>query len=220
MNNENQAIDISQLTAEQLEQLSSQLKAKEKEEAAKKEADREALAKLEDEAVEALFKDASAIANSIGAFKLEALTKFQPLMAMKVELAKAANDQKSYTFLNAEKKKKIIIAYNEVWATDDGIHACIGKVKEWMKEISSENEAAAPIVGIVEKLISSKDGAYSVDGIWDFINAAKEIDSPLLKEAAEAGRRSLFKKPSSVSVKVYSQEKTGWEQLPLSATKA
>lgn len=216
----NQQIDISQLTPEQLAQLAAQLKAKEAEAEQKKEADREALAKLEDEAVESLFKEASGIANSIGAFKLEALTKFQPLMGLKVELAKASTDQKSFTFLNADKKKKIIISYNEVWATDDGIHACISKVKEWMKEISSENEAAAPIVGIVDKLISSKDGAYSVDGIWDFINAAKEIDSPLLKDAAEAGRRSLFKKPSSVSVKVYNQGKTGWEQLPLSATKA
>lgn len=216
----NQTIDISQLTPEQLAQLQTQFEAQKKEEEKKKDADREALAKLEDEAVLAVVSEAESLASNIGAFKLATLTKFTPLMDLKVELAKASTEQKSFTFSDSKKKKKVVISYNDAWKCDDGIHVCIEKAKQWMQEVSASSDQAASIVKIVEKLIASRDGSYSTDGIWDLINAAQDIDSPLLKEAAEAGRRSLYKEKTSVSVRVYVNEKTGWEQLPLSATKA
>lgn len=215
-----QLIDISQFSTEQLANIQAQLEAKKKEDEKKKEADREALAKLEDEAVLAIVREAEGLANNIGAFKLATLTKFNPLMDMKVELAKASSEQKSFTFSDSKKKKKVVISYNDAWKCDDGIHVCIEKAKQWMQEVSASSDQAAAIVRIVEKLIASRDGSYSTDGIWDLINAAQDIDSPLLKEAADAGRRSLYKEKTSVSVRVYVNEKTGWEQLPLSATKA
>ena len=220
MATENQTIDISQLSTEQIAHLQAQIEQKKKDEEVRKEADREALAKLEDEAVESIFEEAAAIANNIGAFKLASVTKLKPLMEMKVELAKASKEQGSFTYNNKKKNKKVIISHNDAWKCDDGIHVCIEKAKQWMQEVSASSDQAAAIVKIVEKLIASRDGSYSTDGIWDLINAAQDIDSPLLKEAAEAGRRSLYKEKTSVSVRVYSNKKTGWEQLPLSATKA
>lgn len=215
-----QPIDISSLSADQLADIQAQLAARQKEEEQKKEADREALRRLEGEAVAAITDEALGLANSIGAFKLSALAKLEPLIDLKVQLSKASNDQRSYTFQSLDKRRKTVVSYNEVWKCDDGIHACIEKAKKWMGQVSSSSEEAAAIVKIVEKLIASRDGTYSTDGIWDLINAAQDIDSPLLKEAAEAGRTALYKGKTSVSVSVWVLGKTGWEQVPLSATKA
>lgn len=215
-----QTIDLGQLTPEQMAHLQEQFEARKKDEEKKREADREALAEMEDELVQLIVGVAIGLANNIGDFKLDAIKKFEPLMKMKIEMLKASEKQRSFTFKSKDKKQKIIINYNETWKCDDGIHACIDLAKQWMSQVAEKSEDAAAIVSIVEKLIASRDGSYSTDGIWDLINAAEGIDNDLLKEAAEAGRHSLYKEKTSVAVNVWINGKTGWEQLPLSATKA
>lgn len=214
-------VDLDSLSPEQLEQLQAQLRAKQEAERAKQEADLQAAKALEWEAVDNLVEEAQRIANNIGAFKSEALKRFTPLINLKEEVGKASANQQSYTFHSQCKKRKITIRYNQVWKCDDGIHVCINLAKQWLGQLASVSEESAVVVNVLEKLISSRDGAtYSTEGIWELIEAANSVDNELLQRAAEAGRKSLYKEPSSVSVQVYVHGETGWEQLPLSATKA
>lgn len=217
-----EAINISDLTPEQIDLLQAQLKEKSKQEAERRNADRLALLDMEESAVNEMLEEVETLSNAIVNFKRSCIRKLEPLMNMKTELGKAAKKQRSFSFKTKDNSAKIIVDYNETYKYDDGIHAGIEYAKQWLQETASAGEKFKMMTTIIENLIGkSRDGSYSAENLWIFVNAAEDYDEPLLKNAAEAVKRSLYKEFTSVSVKVFKKDELGQlRQLPLSATKA
>lgn len=220
---ENQTVKLEDLSAADRRQLMADLQAAEKAEKAKREADRHTLIQMENETVDSLMDEVTAVSEAVVNFKRMCIEKFSPLMKMKAELGKASESQRSYSFKTKDGNSKIVIDYNETMKYDDGIHAGVEYAKQWLTEKSVQSEEANMMTTIIENLLGkSRQGTYSPENLWIFVNAAEDYDVPLLKQAAESVKRSLYKELTSVSVKVYRKDAvTGtMVQLPLSATKA
>lgn len=215
-------VTLPDLTPEQFKELERQFKEKQKSNAEKKAADRLALIQMEDEAVAELFGEVEAVSNTIVSFKQRCIKKFEPLMLMKTELAKAADKQRSYSFSTKSKDMKVIIDYNETLKFDDGIHAAMELAKQWLEEQADDSEKMQMMTTIIENLLGqSRTGTYSTDKLLLFVSSAEEFDQPLLDSAAEAVKKALYKEMTSVSVRVFKKDALGqMKQLPLSATKA
>lgn len=214
-------VSINDLTPDQLKELQAQFIENQKKEAEQRNADRLALLDLEDGAVGEMMEEVELLSNAIVTFKQRCIHKFEPLMKMKTELGKAAEQQRSFSFKSKDGKAKIVVDYNETTKYDDGIHAGVEYAKQWLAEKAVESEEAKMMTSIIEDLLGkSRGGTYSAENLWMFVNAAEDYDVPLLKLAAEAVKRSLYKELTSVSVKVFKKDEFGYKQLPLSATKA
>ncbi len=215
-------IDIAELTADQFKELERQFKEKQKADADRKAADRVALMQMEDEAVAEIFDEVEAVSNTIVSFKQRCIKKFEPLMRLKTELAKAGDKQRSYSFSTRTKDLKVVIDYNETFKFDDGIHAAMELAKQWLEEQADDSEKMTMMTTIIENLLGqSRTGTYSTDKLLLFVSSAEEFSQPLLDSAAEAVKKALYKEMTSVSVRVFKKDALGqMKQLPLSATKA
>lgn len=214
-------VSVSDLTPDQIKELHAQFKEQEKKAIEQRAADRIALVDLENEVVLEMMEEVELLSLAIVNFKQKCIHKLEPLMKMKTDLAKAAEKQKSFTFKAKDNSVKFVIDYNETFKYDDGIHAGVEFAKQWLNEKASESEESKMIVSIIEDLLGkSRGGTYSAENLWTFVNAAMDYDVPLLNQAAEAVKRSLYKEMTSVSVKVFKKDEFGYKQLPLSATKA
>lgn len=219
---EKKTVNIQDLTPEQIKALHAQLLEQEKEEQEKRKADRIALASLENDAVIEIFDEVETLSNAIVNFKKKCIEKMQPLMRLKTELAKAAKEQKSFTFSTKDKSAKVVIDYNETMKFDDGIHAAMESAKEWLESKASGSEDMKIMTNIVENLLGqSRTGTYSTDKLLVFVSSVEKYDDELLNKAADAVKQSLSKEMTSVSVRVFKKDEFGqMRQLPLSATKA
>lgn len=215
-------VNIQDLTPEQLKELEKQIKDKQKIEIEKRNADRLALLDMEDTAVTEIFNEVEAVSNAIVAFKQKCIRKFEPLIRMKAEFAKAADKQRSYSFSDKNKGLKVIIDYNETLKFDDGIHAAMEFAKEWLEQRAADSEEMKMMTTLVESLLGqSRVGTYNTDKLLVFVSSTEEFDDELLNAASEAVKKSLYKEMTSVSVKVFKKDELGqMKQLPLSATKA
>ncbi len=215
-------MDITNLTNEEKAALKAQLDAEEKERIEKRNADRLALLDMEDAAVIEMMQEVETLSDAIVLFKQKSIKKLEPLMKMKTELGKAADKQRSFSFKSKDGSAKIVIDYNETFKYDDGIHAGVEYAKQWLQENAEESNKMKMMTTIIEDLLGkSRGGTYSAENLWVFVNAAEDYDVPLLKAAAEAVKKSLYKEMTTVSVRVFKKDEFGqMKQLPLSATKA
>ena len=214
-------VSVSDLTPEQIKELHAQFREQEKKAAEQRTADRLALIDLENDVVIEMMAEVELLSSAIVNFKQKCIHKLEPLMKMKTDLAKAASQQKSFTFKSKDNKFKFIVDYNDTFKYDDGIHAGVEYAKQWLTEKSDESEDSKMMTSIIENLLGkSRGGTYSAENLWIFVSSAEDYDVPLLKLAAEAVKKSLYKEMTSVSVKVFKKEEFGYKQLPLSATKA
>jgi len=214
-------VKISDLTPEQIKELHAEFRAKEKQNAEKRANDRLALIDLENEVVLEMMAEVELLSEAIVNFKQKCIHKLEPLMKMKTELAKAAEKQRSFTFKSKDNVVKFVIDYNETFKYDDGIHAGVEFAKQWLIEKSDESDDSKMMTSIIENLLGkSRGGTYSAENLWIFVSSAEDYDVPLLKLAADAVKKSLYKEMTSVSVKVFKKDEFGYKQLPLSATKA
>lgn len=214
-------LDISKLSAEELAKLEKQLKESKKAEKEKQKQDVAALVTMENEAITELFKEAQDLSNAIVVYKRKFIELVEPLIKMKIELKKAAENQGSYSFRTKDKKVGAKISYNTTSRYDDEIQAAVDYAKKWLEEQITDDKTLR-LVELMRSLLSKGEkGSYSAEKLLEFIKAAKEMDEPLLLKAAEAIENSIYKDSTSVSVSFTYKDNLGIErQLPLSATKA
>lgn len=214
-------IDLNALSADQLKELEDQLKAKQKKELEQKQKDLETLETLESDAIIELFNKAKPLSNTIIEFKRDFLEALEPLIQMKITLGKAASDQEQYTFNSKDKKVRGVIRYNKTTRYDDGIQAAISYAKEWLQEQVNDDKAKR-LVGLIDGLLSKDNkGNYSPANLLKFVKEAEEINEPLILQAAEAIKKSIYEDMTSISVLFDYKDESGVERrLPLSATKA
>lgn len=214
-------VNVGDLTPEQIKELHAQFREQEKRANEQRAIDRVALIELENEVVLEMMEEVEVLSSAIVNFKQKCIHKLEPLMKMKTDLAKAAEKQKSFTFKTKDNTVKFVIDYNETFKYDDGIHAGVEFAKQWLNEKSDESDDSKMMTSIIENLLGkSRGGTYSAENLWIFVSSAEDYDVPLLKLAADAVKRSLYKEMTSVSVKVFKKDEFGYKQLPLSATKA
>lgn len=216
-----QQLDINKLSVDQLAVLEAQLKAKQQAEKEQKQRDKEALETMENDVISELFREAQPLSNSITSFKRKCLDKLEPLVRMKIDHGKAAQGQEQYTFVSKDKKIRGVIRYNSTARYDDGIQAAIGYAKQWM-ESQITDEKTKHLVNLIDGLLSKdQKGNYSPANLLRFVKEAKEMNEPLILQAAEAIEESIYEDMTSVSVLFAFKDDLGIERkLPLSTTKA
>jgi len=213
-------IKLEDLSAEALADLAEQWKARQKAEREANKKDRETLETLENEIVDEMFDEAKPVSDNLISFKRRFLEKTAPLIAMKIELGKAAPDQDQYSF-KSDKGRRWVLRYNHTTRYDDGIQAAIGYAKQWMQD-QIEDEKSKRLVGLIDRLLSKdQKGNYSPSNLLQFVRQAREMNEPLIHQAAETIEQSVYEDMTSISVLSFYKDDMGAERkLPLSAVKA
>lgn len=214
-------LDIHKLSPEQRAAFEKQLKEAKKAEKEKQKQDIAALVAMECEIVMKLFDMARPLSSRMVAFKKECIDLLMPLIRMKIDFKKAAEDQESYSFFSEDKSMTIRIRFNTTSRFSDEIQFAIESVKQWLADQITDDKTQR-LVKLMEKfIVRDKKGNYSAGKLMIFSQQAKEMDEPLLTEAAEAMERSIYETATTISVDFTFKDDLGAERrLPLSTTKA
>lgn len=213
-------INLEDLSPEALADLAEQLKAKQEAEKKADKQNKEALATMENDFVLEVYDEAKPISDSLMAFKRWVVEKAGPLNDMKIAHGKAAPDQDQYTHKSFD-GKRVVVRYNRTTRYDDGIQAAISYAKQWMQD-QIDDEKSKRLVGLIDRLLSKdQKGNYSPSNLLQFVRHAREMNDPLIQQAAEAIEQSIYEDSTSISVLIFHKDDLGVElRLPMSIVKA
>lgn len=216
------SIDISKMSAFQLEELTRQIKEREKSEKLLKAQLQKDYNALKEVQVNETFKALSALSAQLEQQKTDIYKQFSSLLDMKQELYALTDDQmeeqQSHTFTTADGKISIIIGSNVVDGWTDEVGVGIGKVMAWADKIAGDDPKTMQLVSYIKGLLKTdKNGILKANRVLDMSKQANEFGDQELIEAVDFIRDQYRPVKTKTFIKAKFVDEHGDTQwLPLS----
>jgi hypothetical protein len=216
-----EAINLDQLTPQQIEDLTKKLKEKQQLEADKRRRDREAYEELKDMAIRESFQLLKNLSEMIMEVRNQVFNNFDDVLSLKQIVFSLTDEQmerqESHTFTSSDGQLSIIIGNNTVDRWDETVDVGITRVNEWLKSMAKDEESGKLVSFIHDMLKPNKDGVLKASRILDLSKKAAEFGDKKLIEAVELIREAYRPSKTSQYIKVKMKGDKGQDvYLPLS----
>ncbi|MGE4589831.1 MAG: DUF3164 family protein [Acidaminococcaceae bacterium] len=216
-----EAINLDQLTPQQIEDLTKKLKEKQQLEADKRRRDREAYEELKDMAIRESFQLLNNLSKMIMEVREQVFNNFDDVLSLKQIVFSLTDEQmerqESHTFTSSDGQLSIIIGNNTVDRWDETVDVGITRVNEWLKSMAKDEESGKLVSFIHDMLKPNKDGVLKASRILDLSKKAAEFGDKKLIEAVELIREAYRPSKTSQYIKVKMKGDKGQDvYLPLS----
>lgn len=173
------AIDLDQLSPEQMAILEKQFQEKQEAAAKKKREERQAYKDLVNEAVPELFAELVACSQRMGELKHKVFESLKDLIVMKTEIFGKSDDQYSHSFTtDAGITLMIGRRYNDNY--DDTVTAGISKVKAYLKTLAKDKNSETLVDTIMKLLSQDSKGNLKASRVLQLKQMAEKLDAPEL----------------------------------------
>lgn len=149
----NEKLSLSQLTAEQKNELKKELEAEQKLESKRVNEERKNYKTLVNDEVKRLFPALQDASKALSMVKEYVFDSLKTLIVMKSELYDREEDQTSHSFSTAEGEITIIIGYNMNDGWDDTVNTGVAKVTDYMQTLVHDKDSK-DLVDTIMKLLS------------------------------------------------------------------
>lgn len=211
-------IDFNSLTPEQKLELMKQLEEEKQKAITERENRIDEYKELVNATVIDKFKLLIQLAQEIQNIKSQIFDDFEDIIAMKEELFKVKENQKSHTFSSADGKWTVSIGHRVIDNFDDTVHAGIEKVKNYIKRLTGgQRQELEDLINLLLK--KDKNGNLKANRVLELEQIAKKIDDPELSEGVDIIKQSYKPMKSSRFVEATYKDKNGIKRsIPLSMT--
>ncbi len=198
-------IDLSSLSALELDSLMRLAQIEKKKADAIKRSERVVYDELKDELVQATYKKLVGISVELQAVKAQIFSDFEEIMKMKKYLFELSDEQLlvqgSHTFTTADGLTSIIIGSNIIDRWDETASVGIDLVNKWMESLARD-ENSTKMVGIIRDLLKpNKDGVLKANRVLDLSRKAYEMDDSELIKATDIIRQAYRPAKTTTYVK-------------------
>lgn len=214
-------IDIKDLTEEQIQELTEQLKQKAAERANRRKQDKETYEELKNFAIKESFQLLSSLSKTIISVRERVFDNFADVLSLKQVAYELTDEQmekqESHTFTSSDGQLSIIIGSNTVDRWDETVDVGIIRVNEWLKSMAKDEESGKLVSFITDMLKPNKDGVLKASRILDLSKKAAEFGDKKLIEAVDLIREAYRPSKTSQYIKVKMKGDNGQDiWLPLS----
>lgn len=210
-------MDLTKMSADDKAKLYAQLESEKKENAAKKEADKEAYKNLKDETIHKTFEGLKAISEAMLIVKEQTFQNFQSVIDIKNDLFAVKSDRQSDTFTTDDGKISIKIGNRVYEGWDDTVEIGIEKVKAYLKTLAKDEESGMLVETVMKLISKDRKGNLKASRVLELQQLAQRSGNPSLIEAIEIIREAYRPVPSVQFIEVKYKDAEGKElSLPLS----
>lgn len=216
-------IDLSKLSASQLEELKKQLRIEEESEERRKKNEIEAYKGLVSDSVESAFPRIMEQSASLAKSKAVIFGMFESALQLKRDLYLVKEDgQWSHTFTNNDGTKRITLGTYTIDNYDDTAEAGISMVNEYLDSLADGGESAAQAVKICRSLMAKdKKGNLKPSKILTLRKHALESGNVRFIEGVDVIMNAYKPVPSKQYIKAeYKNAQGAWISVPLGMTEA
>ena len=210
-------MDVKNMTAEERAQLKAQLAEEDRQEALRKQEQKDAYMQMKDQFLERNLEKLKALSDQMQALKKEIFDDAETLIKLKDELFNTKTDRQSNTFSHESGKYSISLGnrINEGW--DDTCEQGIEKVKEFLQTLAKDDNSAALVETIMRLIAKNNKGMLKASKVLELEKLANKIQSAELTEGLNIIKNSYRPKPTCQFISVTMKDDNGNEkQLPLS----
>ena len=205
------------MTAEERAQLKAQLAEEDRQEALRKQEQKDAYMQMKDQFLERNLEKLKALSDQMQALKKEIFDDAETLIKLKDELFHTKTDRQSNTFSHESGKYSISLGnrINEGW--DDTCEQGIEKVKEFLQTLAKDDNSAALVETIMRLIAKNNKGMLKASKVLELEKLANKIQSAELTEGLNIIKNSYRPKPTCQFISVTMKDDNGNDkQLPLS----
>ena len=205
------------MTAEERAQLKAQLAEEDRQEALRKQEQKDAYMQMKDQFLERNLEKLKALSDQMQALKKEIFDDAETLIKRKDELFNTKTDRQSNTFSHESGKYSISLGnrINEGW--DDTCEQGIEKVKEFLQTLAKDDNSAALVETIMRLIAKNNKGMLKASKVLELEKLANKIQSAELTEGLNIIKNSYRPKPTCQFISVTMKDDNGNDkQLPLS----
>lgn len=205
------------MTAEERAQLKAQLAEEDRQEALRKQEQKDAYMQMKDQFLERNLEKLKALSDQMQALKKEIFDDAETLIKLKDELFNTKTDRQSNTFSHESGKYSISLGnrINEGW--DDTCEQGIEKVKEFLQTLAKDDNSAALVETIMRLIAKNNKGMLKASKVLELEKLANKIQSAELTEGLNIIKNSYRPKPTCQFISVTMKDDNGNDkQLPLS----
>ena len=212
-----ETVDLSQLTAEQIEVLVQQAKEREKAKKQAKQAERETYKQIVDDTVHQSFKPLVGLSKHILNVKKLVFDNFESVVEMKNEIYGTKENQQSHSFASNDGSITIKIGHRVTESFDDTLSAGIEKVKTYMATLAKDQESAALVETIMDLLKKDAKGNLKANRVLELSKLAGRVNNEDFSDGIRIIQESYKPVKSCNFIEVKFKDDHGKEHaLPLS----
>lgn len=209
-----------EMTEEELKELREMRAAKAQkalEEKAKKE--RETYEQMVDEQVAAAVAEAKSCSNVMRDVKTAIYGGFKTLLAMKSELYKVKDGQRTHTFTSKDGSMRVTLGFRSVDGYRDTAEAGVQMVKDALAELGTDDKSKALVKMVLSLLSRDSFGNLNAQRILQLEKVAKENGNERMMEGVQVIKDAYQPQITKEFIKVETRgELNQWENIPLSMT--
>jgi hypothetical protein len=192
----NESIDLSKLTEEQLSDIKKRIIAEEKTKNASKAKERETYKCLVNDEVEKIFSRLKITSATLESEKKKVFDSFATILKMKADIFGTNTNQQTHTFSSIDGSMSITIGNRVTDKYDDTINSGIQKVMNYLRTLAKD-ENSSDLIDAIMSLLKTDDKGN--------MRPSRVID---LKNMAETSGNEEFIDGISIIMKAYKPEKT------------
>lgn len=212
------AIDVKDLSPEQLEQLEQQIAAKKRAQKEKEMKERENYKTMVNSAVREGIHELMQVNNMLSLAKAKIFSDFSSIIELKHELYGIKSGQQSHTFTDDE-GRSLTIGYRILIRYDDTLDVGIAYVRKYLKSLIKNDESAELVENLEALLRKDSKGNLKPDRILDLQEIAEKRNDDNLTKGVEIIRKSYKPKRSVIFIEAEILDPQGKKQsIPLSIT--
>ena len=217
MDNEKKTVEM---TAAEAEQFAAFKEAQAKKEAeAKKKADREAYAKLVDEAIASSMPKLRYISQSITDHKRIVMDSFKSALELKAELFEVRDDQRSHTFTNSDGTARITIGHYQLDNYRDTVNEGIAIVKGYLESLAKDKDSAALVAAVLRLMSRDNAGNLKASRVLQLRKMAQDSGDERFMEGVRIIEESYAPAESKQFIRAEVKNEDGkWIPVPLGMT--
>lgn len=210
-------VNLSELTTEQRQALMKELEQEQLADKQRIESEREQYKELVHNAVARNFKMLQSLSNSIQHVKRAVFADFDTIIAMKEELYKVKEGQRSHTFSSENGNISIKLGYRVRDHYDDTVNVGVAKVKEYLATLAKDDESAELVGALNDMLKPNKDGNLKPSRVLELRKWANKKQDPVFLDGVHIIENSYKPAMSCQFIEVRHKDEKGREHsLPLS----
>lgn len=192
-----------------------------KEEAEKRDQDRETYKQLVDESIEMCFPSLKAIAEQLSDGKKLCYNTFAQVVEMKGDTYGVKDGQKSHTFTHRTLPYRITLGNYETDNYDDTVNVGIEKVKEFLKSLAKDNNSELLVEGVLKLLSKDQKGNLKASRVLQLRKMAEQSGNAEFMDGVRIIEDAYRPAISKTFVKAeYKNDQNEWIAVPLGMTEA
>lgn len=210
-------VDLSQLTAEQKNQLMKELAAEEANKKQRIKAERDNYKSLVHETVTNLFPTLVELSSTIRETKEFVFGELETIKRLKSELYGVKENQQSDTFTSNDGKISIKLGYRVTENFDDTLHAGVEKVKSYLATLAKDQDSAALVETIMDLLKKDAKGNLKANRVLELRKLANRVNNEEFSDGIRIIEESYRPNRSCNFIEARFKDDNGTEHsLPLS----